>query len=59
MSKRISLAEIMKPTTMTCINCGGVLHVIPYYEEIGKNKFDIKTINLCGVCSFKEHTIGV
>lgn len=45
--------ELMKPTTMICVRCGGTLHVIPYEEKKGK-KVMIKTMNICGKCSFHK-----
>lgn len=55
-----SLSEIMKPTTMKCMTCGGVLHVIPYRvwlhqgKKTKKKTFRIETLNICGRCSFKK-----
>jgi uncharacterized protein with PIN domain len=42
--------DLMKPMTMKCGNCGGVLHVIPFEEKIG-NRTVIKTFNICGKCT--------
>ena len=48
------LEEIMKPTIMRCVGCGGDLHVIPIRKDLGKGKFRIDTINICGKCSFTK-----
>jgi hypothetical protein len=50
----LDLEEIMKPRIMTCMNCGGDLHVIPVKIELPKGKFRIDTINICGKCTFKK-----
>lgn len=49
-----SLEEQLKPSTMTCGKCGGILHIIPYKKDLGKGRFRIETMNLCGKCSFGE-----
>ena len=49
-----TLEEIMKPSIMTCVNCGGKLHVIPIKKDLGKGKFNIETINICGKCTFSK-----
>ena len=54
---RMTLEEIMKPTTMTCADCGGTLHIIPFRKELGKGKFTIETINICGKCTFKKQEV--
>jgi len=51
---RPTIEEILKPTTMTCGGCGGTLHIIPYKVDLGKNRFRIETMNICGKCSFKS-----
>ncbi len=53
MKPRMALEELMKPTIMTCGKCGGKLHVIPIRKDLGKNKFVIETINICGTCTFE------
>jgi len=45
--------EMMKPQVWTCMKCGGDLHVIPYKEKVGR-KIYIKTMNICGKCSFEK-----
>ena len=47
MVNKITLEELMKPRMYTCGKCGGELHVIPI-----RDGNEIKTINLCGKCSF-------
>jgi len=42
-----TMANIMKPTIITCGGCSGKLHIIPYRE--GNT---IKTMNICGKCTF-------
>lgn len=54
MKSTITLEEIMKPSIMTCIRCGGKLHIIPFKKDLGKGKFTIETINICGKCTFKK-----
>jgi hypothetical protein len=51
---RLSLEEIMKPTIIRCAQCGGDLHIIPFKKDLGKRKFTIETINICGKCTFKK-----
>ena len=48
------LEDIMKPTTMTCVECGGMLHIIPVKRDLGKGRILIETINICGKCSFNK-----
>lgn len=48
---KLTLEELMKPTIITCGKCGGQLHIIPYQVRDGKG-FVVKTVNLCGKCSF-------
>jgi len=49
---RMTLEEIMKPRIITCAGCGGKLHIIPIQTDLGKGKFKIDTINICGKCTF-------
>ncbi len=48
-----TLEEQLKPTTMTCIKCGGVLHIFPYKQDLGQGRFRVETVNICGKCSFE------
>jgi len=50
----LTLEELMKPSIITCGKCGGELHIIPYKEWLNDKhtKFEIKTINICGKCTF-------
>ena len=53
---KLTRDDLLKPTTMTCAKCGGTLHVIPYETtaHIGKKVHTyIKTMNICGTCTFK------
>ena len=50
---KIDLEELLKPRIVTCGRCGGELHIIPYKEGTDK-KFAIKTINICGKCTFEK-----
>ena len=50
MASKITLEEIMKPRIITCGSCGGELHIIPV-----RDGNEIKTINLCGRCSFPKN----
>lgn len=45
---------MLKPSTMTCIKCGGVLHIIPFRKDLGKGRFTIDTVNICSKCSFAK-----
>ncbi|KKN76502.1 hypothetical protein LCGC14_0370110 [marine sediment metagenome] len=49
---RPTLEELMKPRIIICGKCGRELHIIPMKKDLGKGKFTIETINLCGKCSF-------
>jgi hypothetical protein len=51
---RPTLEELMRPTVITCGRCGGELHVIPVREDLGKGKTGIRTINICGKCTFEK-----
>jgi hypothetical protein len=47
-----TLEEIMRPRIITCGRCGGDLHIIPVKEDLGKGRIAIRTINICGKCTF-------
>jgi len=49
------LEDLMKPRIITCGGCGGDLHIIPIKKDLGKGKFTIETINICGKCTFKKN----
>jgi hypothetical protein len=51
---KLTLEELLKPTTMTCAQCGGTLHIIPVKKDLGKGRFSIETINICGKCTFPK-----
>ena len=51
---RMTLEELMKPSIITCGNCGGELHIIPIKKDLGKGRFEIDTINICGKCTFER-----
>jgi hypothetical protein len=53
-SNRMTLEEILKPSIITCAQCGGNLHIIPFKKDLGHGKFSIETINICGKCTFKK-----
>lgn len=52
--KSRTLEDVMKPRVITCGDCGGKLHIIPIKKDLGKGKFAIETINICGKCTFKQ-----
>jgi len=43
--------ELMKPRIITCGQCNGKLHIIPYRDGKG-----IKTMNICGKCTFTKES---
>jgi hypothetical protein len=49
-NNRPALEAIMKPTIITCGLCGGKLHVFPFKKDIGKGRFAIETMCVCGDC---------
>lgn len=49
-----TLEEQLKPTTMTCIKCGGILHIIPFKKDLGKGRFSIETMNICVTARFQK-----
>lgn len=54
MKSGLSFEEFMKPRIITCGDCGGKLHIIPIKKDLGKGKFSIETINICGKCTFSK-----
>jgi len=49
-----TLEELMRPTVITCGQCGGDLHIIPVKEDSSKSRICIRTINICGKCTFEK-----